>query len=195
VVDADNIDFERIKKRMRRGLLDAVEIHSERIVSLLDSVWNRLPKEDRRILREMIFSVTDESDRREAIGFAAPIDGCLLIDGLESILPTGLKVNLNPDHMSGLSDSAASAVIAHELAHIILRHNCMLSSLSSADEQIVEKVKDVYEWAADHQAWLWGFAAELHQLWQENEMDPPPWYHQIEPETLRPTIIAPETLT
>lgn len=192
-------EIEHHLERYEKGLLNDDHIDSPRMVALLDEVWQRLPEEDCNILRDMYgLVVTDDPRSRPApesvFGSASGFMGSMLIDGISCMLPDNAVVFLNADALGKLSDAAAQAVIAHELAHIILRHACLGSSfaeLVEVQKKAVAKIREVHEWAANHQVWMWGFTKELLTLWQEVRQIPDPWYAQpvteSKPET-PPTI-------
>jgi hypothetical protein len=178
--------MEVIQDRLNRGLLSNEYLESERLVRLLDEVWLELPDLDRMVLDMQIGIVTDDRgtlddpDYRHGATYRA--QGDVLIDGVSCKLADDNDVFLNPVLLEQLTDSAAKAVIAHELSHVILRHSCLgttLGAISALRQNEMEKAKEVHEWAADLQAWMWGFCGELRALWDETRDEPPPWYHQI----------------
>jgi Zn-dependent protease with chaperone function len=185
-------DYERTQEQYRRsleGLLSSEYIDSPITVRLLDEVWERIPEDDREILFRAIDQVSDQfgiagSALEYVLGAVDDIIGTALVDGVDCILPWQNTVSLNAALLAECNEAAAKAVIAHELAHVVLRHlsvtysYCMLHTLSGEDG-ILAQVSDVHEWDADLQAWMWGFSDELRQLWEHLERDPPPWYHQI----------------
>ena len=66
------------------------------------------------------------------------------------------------DRLGQCSDDVATAVIANELAHIILRHTSMsylfalVNNLGCDQDGAWSEVHDVHKWEEDLQAWLWG---------------------------------------
>ncbi|MFC2023496.1 M48 family metalloprotease [Chloroflexota bacterium] len=188
----NEVDTERLMARCEAGLLSDQHIASKRLVSLLDDVWRQLPELDRHVLRETIADVTDDpgrvADPARVLGTAGPAYmGEDLVDGLACTAPEDAQIVFNIDSLDRLSDEAASAVVAHELAHILLRHPCLTHALARKVElgfaeasEALDKAKALHEWEADLQVWIWGFTAELRCLWKELGDDLPPWYHQIE---------------
>lgn len=178
-------------ERFTKGLLAAFHIDSTRTLSLLDDVWERIPEEDREILLGAITHISDEPDAvRSDIGrvFGSAHGGFSgdSIDGVPCTSPWHAVVFLNSGVLSECDDAAAKAVIAHELAHVVLRHASMnhpfasASILGAAQEKAKRKVSQVHEWEADLQAWMWGFSEELHSMWEHLEAEPPAWYHKLE---------------
>lgn len=177
----------RIRERQEQGRLSTEYINSERIISLLDEVWLRLPELDQHILSDQVGVITDDPNvlpcPETSYGSAGHFMGVDLIDGLSTVLPDDRLVFLNPQSLGDLSDPAAKAVIAHELAHVILRHNCLGVTIGIAGGVLAREramVRDVHEWEADLQVWIWGFSSELRCLWPETRHGPPVWYHQAD---------------
>jgi hypothetical protein len=188
-------DSERSQEQYRRydkGVLSSQYIDSPRTVRLLDEVWERIPEDDRDILRRAIVEVIDKpyhgDDPERCLGSVCDQMGTGLIDGIEFVPPWSATAFLNSHLLSECDEDAAKAVIAHELAHVVLRHPSMtypfalMSELGPDEEAARAKVREVHEWEADLQAWMWGFSDELRRLWEHLECDPPPWHHQISPE-------------
>ena len=183
----DATRFKQMLPRLRSGLPGGGYIHSGRILRLLDTVWLRLPELDRHVLGEMTDFFTDDPahirEPERVYGSAGPFMGEVLIDGVGCVLPEDAMIFLNAKDLLDLSDAAAMAIIAHELAHVLLRHSCLSHPLTvieklRADE--LERQGEIHEWEADFQVWLWGFTSEMRAAWEELEREPPPWYHQIE---------------
>ena len=101
------------------------------------------------------------------------------------------KLFLNPQKLLCLSRSPIRAIIAHEIAHVVLRHDRHAYGPRGYEHEIYRLVgaaaRDVHEWDADLLAWKWGFSADLKALWRvETERGgralPPPWFHRKETE-------------
>jgi len=80
----------------------------------------------------------------------------------------------------GLSDEAQMAVIAHEFAHVVLRHPHEKIILNMAVERGEykpcerEAIRRAHEDAADFLACMWGFGNELLQFYEEQPKPKPP---------------------
>ena len=177
-------------ERYAQGLLQADQIGSERTIKLLDEVWQRIPEEDREILVSCISDISDEPqldgpEGGRALGYAGDAFAVSLVEGVPCTSPWHTVIFLDSDALSEYPDHVAKAVIAHELAHILLRHPSMNHPFASAHRlsafhyKAQAKVSQVHEWEADLQAWMWGFSQELRSLWEHLGDEAPPWYHRI----------------
>jgi hypothetical protein len=84
------------------------------------------------------------------------------------------------DQDTDLSDAFIRFLIAHELAHVILRHPQMCTG-HPAYNNIRDAMWRTFEDHANRQVWLWGFIDELkaqHQLHPELS---PLWYDGLMP--------------
>ena len=180
------------RDRHREGLLLTHHIQSARTARLLDEVWERIPEEDREVLRQSIRTTVVEGpglSLYDPVGLLEAVSrlvGAVDVDGVETILPRRALALLDADVLSGCSDGAARAVIARELGHAVLRHPTQIYPLAVPDESgrdqdpLLQELARIHQWEADLQAWLWGFCEELSALWEASESDPPPWYHPTE---------------
>lgn len=133
-------------------------LQDDRVLRILGAVWARLPAHDRALLAAGI---------REA-GADAPI----LENAIAAVgeIDAGLRVRLDLARVAAVEDDAAMAwVLAHECAHVALRHaliapigglRFLVGAASSEAEDIA--VGAYLEDAADFLAAVgWGFGAEM----------------------------------
>jgi len=172
------------------------QVQDDRLRRLIVCVWRRLPLSDRLFLRERVVLVTDdphragiENESRKAgpecdwLGYAG-----LVTEGLAWSVEYGIEhvVALAPRAREIESDAALVAIIAHEFAHVVLRHNIMTCVVADV---IFSNVKDGYtrrdlarlgrwhEDAADLQVWHWDFRDELVTFLDAHpERVRPGWY-------------------
>lgn len=162
---------------------------------LIQKVYFRIPACDRAVLRKYVMAVyvvngTDVNLLGSA-GAADPIsveNGNIADIAKESVYK---MVTLYRDNLKG-SDSARLFVIAHEFAHIVLRHNQMGLVLSSLHEfpsinpykaKDYKQIFELHEEEANLLAWVWGFDKELREFLQEFPMAKPPrWFMEISTE-------------
>ena len=142
-------------------------------------IWAKLPKHDQTLLRELVSTVKDGDDGDEnTLGSVSTVDGGVLTGGLEHVVDGGYEIRLFPNRYGGYSDEAITGIIAHELAHVALRHMSMAPSLEIMDRHFpeeYERIKEVHEWEADHRAWIWGFYEEIQETWKTLGHENPPW--------------------
>lgn len=159
-----------------------------RLRTLVMKAWNRLPSYDRKVVDELVMDIYEEGGKRgNTLGSAAfidpssPISGCVgdtAIDNWCRIYLGGAK-NIQNDLVS-------MYIIAHEFAHVVLRHNqigsvvAVLNNLNVYTEQEMEIIHEQHEDAADLLAWTWGFDKELREFLNEYpDSRKPNWFIDI----------------
>jgi hypothetical protein len=171
----------------------------ERLKRLTRQVWRRIPACDRAVLRELLQEVSDSYPQdTNILGTAQPVDPDLMQDGCAAnivkevyhIVELG-RVREIPD------DDAACHVIAHEFAHVVLRHTEMrvvaanLLMFELYTDSDLDTLRDWHEDHADLQAWLWGFEREMHAFFVAcPEARRPRWYVNLstQPEAARTDV-------
>ena len=141
------------------------------LARLVKKVYRRLPPEDRHVLRERVLEIGEGLPDREehVLGHAGYISPSLPVRGcIAQIVEGGFTEISLRKPAKDEPEAATLFVIAHEFAHIVLRHNDMgllVAALSPFEPPIypdadVESQATWHEEEADLQAWLWGFKDE-----------------------------------
>ena len=153
-----------------------VEIQDPRIKHLFFEVHGRLPTHDQVTVAALIEKVTDSAEGMTDNDLAyAATHSKPEIDGIIAEYVRDSRVTL---HLGGLkteeSDLLVMGVIAHELAHIVLRHG-QISLVANVMMGLrpdpicdTEDSKILDEWHEDHAdllAYLWGFERETEAVW------------------------------
>lgn len=165
-------------------------IRDKRIGRLIKRVWKRIPAYDRAVLREFIISISDEGDEPEHIlGMVMPSDTSGVWDGNAGDAAIDNSAIVYFTHAKDIkSDDACMAVIAHEFAHVVLRHyqyGAVVGGLINFNPPIYTKdqlnqQEDYEEDAAYLQVWIWGFKDELRTLLKEHSPTRQPrWLGEI----------------
>lgn len=148
-------------------------VKSERLRRLIDQVWQRLPAWERHVLRERLLYISDgprmEEGDNSGIAYAEGISK-RVTSGCAALAVEDLPFTITLCRVAEAeSDAACMWIIAHELAHIVLRHpemTLLLESLCTDEPDAaytVTDLLDLWKWQedqADLQAWLWGFRDE-----------------------------------
>jgi len=162
---------------------------------LIQKVYLHIPACDRAVLREYVMTVSvvsgTDGDLLGSVGSVAPASiengnvGDIAKENVDK------DVTLNRDNLRG-SDSACLYVIAHEFAHVVLRHNQMTLVLSSLHEfrganpykdKDYKQIYELHEDEADLQAWVWRFDKEFKECHQEfPKARTPRWFMDISSE-------------
>jgi len=165
-------------------------VPNERIRRLMTSVWRRLPDYDRLALEELVSSVGFYPDLGgdHTLASAAPADPDSAVDGIAAQVVEGLSAVVNLSRATEVrSDLACMYLIAHEFAHVILRHHqisTLVVVLAPTGEPYERKeiacLKQWQEDEADLQAWAWGFREGLSALLDEFPRSRRPrWYVEL----------------
>ena len=151
-------------ERHQKGLLLTHRIDSTRTARLIDEVWERIPEEDREVLRKSVRTTVVEGpglrlyDPDVLFDAVSRLAGAVQFDGVESVLPWRTVAFLNSDVLSKCNDDAAKAMIARQLAHVVLRHPSMIYPLALRYDSgweldgLLQKVAELHQWEADLQA-------------------------------------------
>lgn len=136
---------------------------------LIQQVWRRLPAHDRAVLRSLVLEVSQAPEHEDHLGVAEVLDpscpagnaGQIAIDQYPAVHLFGLDA---------VPDVVALFVIAHEFAHVVLRHHQMrtvagyLQGFEPTPIYTNAELASLSSWhedAADLLAYSWGFAAEM----------------------------------
>lgn len=171
-----------------------IQVEDPRVQQLIVQVWRRLPPHDRAVLRALVSEVWDHEGQDNVLGSVSQIDPPSVYNGNAGDVAIDLyrTVNLGVGK-STASDAACQFVIAHEFAHVVLRHSqiaTVVSSLDGIDPPIhpdddVEQLKRWHEEEADLQCWAWGFQDEMRAFLAEypNALKPR-WFQDITTEPM-----------
>lgn len=165
-------------------------INDERTRRLVHQVWQRLPAHDRAVLRALLSTITLTKSElgHTSLAYAGGIDPSLL-DGNPAQAIEDLIYEVSLHRVPEVeADTAALFVIAHEFAHVVLRHpqiaivSASLRGLTYSDDDLeAEKVQ--HEDEANLQVWAWGFQAEMRAFFDAYPESPRPrWDVDIETE-------------
>jgi hypothetical protein len=180
-----NNDAEAFSERF--GLYWQAESDADRrIIRLADAAYQRLPEHDRHVLRELILDVHIRSEADSELnwlGQAGDVDTDAYIDGIQAVYSEDAQIDLSQTKLAQ-SDAAALYIIAHEFAHVVLRHwqmSATAGNLASLDFAYPgDAMADLKSWHEDHaalQAWVWGFREEMAAFFDEFPKSPRPrWY-------------------
>ena len=148
--------------------------------SLIEQVWLRLPASDQHVLEDRLLDITvhdvgiDDTDQPLASVWNPDPDGT--INGWQA----GVAENLHPvvdlsRAKNIASDEVCIFVIAHEFAHVVLRHNEMALVVENLTrfkgepyytDDDMDSLKQWQEEEANLQAWLWGFKEEMRAFYE-----------------------------
>lgn len=164
-------------------------VEDERIFHLITSVWRRLPDYDQATLEALVLEVFLSSTQSEhVLASVGPVDPAMPYDGIVAQVVEDESVVVDLGRTKEVrSDSACMFVIAHEFAHVVLRHNQIkhvVAALAPFGEPYGDKERaqqrQWHEDEADLQAWVWGFQEELAAFREEfPESRRPRWYVEI----------------
>jgi hypothetical protein len=167
-------------------------VKDDRPKRLVNRVWRRLPAYDRHVLRELLCEISDNQENPEyVLGSAGIVEPDTFIVGCAAQVAEDLSYMISLAGAKGIeSDAACMFVIAHEFAHIVLRHAEMTAVvavlLGWEPEPIYtdDGMSTLREWHEDHahlQAWLWGFQDEFKAYLDTcPEARRPRWYVETE---------------
>lgn len=169
-------------------------IKDQRLKRLIGEVWRRLPPHDKSMIRERVLEISEYVDEDEdgVLGSAGDSDCVTSVPGkcaAEVAKDLHYTVSLGgAREIQG--DLVSMCVIAHELAHVVLRHNelsVVVASLLGFEPDPIyteSDFEDLKEWHEDHanlQVWLWGFHDELAAFLEHfPEARRPRWYVEFD---------------
>jgi hypothetical protein len=165
-----------------------VNIHNKRTRKLIQKVWKRIPSCDRKVLKYLLIDVSDQEELgNNVLGKAGRIDifDVYEKDYFKSIDRKSNYINFT-DFRIVKSDKACMAVIAHEFAHIVLRHpqfgavETILKNKNIYQQNQLEMINSHDEEAAELLCWCWGFKKEMEALFFEfSDTERPDWYQEF----------------
>jgi hypothetical protein len=145
----------------------------ERLRRLVNKVWERLPASDRHVLRDLVSDISDHEDEDQSVlGSVGLADPSLPLNGNAGDIARSSPPHMKLGRLKHVeSDQAVMFVIAHECAHVVLRHSEMSTTVGSLydldfkppiySEVAVAEIQELREDAADLQAYVWGFGEEM----------------------------------
>lgn len=161
-----------------------------RVVRLVDTVYKRLPGHDRHILRELVHDIVlmgEPTPEGGTLGRVLNYSTDSAARDIEAMYADRCVIHLSQIKLVN-SDAAAMHVIAHEFAHIVLRH-WQLGAFASAlhdptslgySQESFEAIREAMEDSAHLQVWGWGFQEEMAAFFEEfPEARKPRWYPKV----------------
>lgn len=143
-------------------------IQDPRLRHLIKTVWDRLPEMDQLSLSHLILEISESTDH-----FVPGPQGTIYVED-DFTGPLATLMETTPQAVVTLgtlkevpSDAAAMAVVAHELAHVLLRHHHLgpiadvMCGLRHCNEQDSHALTEWFEDQAELQVWFWGFQQEM----------------------------------
>ena len=181
-------EMERNREWTEEGYPGGLFLRDERLIRFFKETWQRLPEYDREFLEYLIGFVREAGAfglERGAgrAGHASAVQGESVADGVPYIADGTYEIVLYLEDLEGRSDAFIVGVIAHELAHAVLRHISMAPSREfcwKAYPEAAEMIGRVHEWEADHRAWVWGFHEEIQEVWSTLGQEDVPWLFRYE---------------
>ena len=167
-------------------------LKDKRLIRLIKQVWRHLPAYDRHILRDLVAEVIDDVPQEEGvIGSSSP--------GYSEMPTEGFFVSESFDYIVNLtkikdvaSDAACKYIIAHEFAHVVLRHSHISHTINylagfqpplgyaKAD---VAALNECHEDSAAFLVYVWGFHDEIRASMKAfPESRRPRWYIEFKEE-------------
>ena len=154
------------------GILSGVA--DERLRRLTNQVWRRLPEHDRHVLQELLCDISDTMSSpmgERALGIATVVPPDTWVSGCAAQMVEDLSYIVGLAGAKEIeSDDACMFVIAHEFAHVVLRHlqmTVLTVSLLGFDIYTKDDLQTLSDWHEEHadlQAWLWGFGDEFEEF-------------------------------
>jgi hypothetical protein len=170
-------------------------VEDDRLKRLINRVWQRLPAHDRHVLCELLLQISDGMPDKdpEVLGSAGLIVPSSPMKGCVAQIARNASYSISLYRAKEIeSDAACMFVIAHEFAHVVLRHgemSVLAGFLQGFGPELIYTDSDMdtlYEWHEDHaclQAWSWGFQDELQAYLDAcPEARRPRWHFEIEVE-------------
>lgn len=164
-----------------------IKLEDDRLWRLTDQVWRRLPARDRYILFDLLEEINDDRSPRihdTSLAFASGVEPDTCFDGCVAEVAKNVSYIVSLHQVKNIkSDIACLYVIAHEFAHVVLRHiefNFVIGSLLPFKIYTEVDRKSLREWhedQADLQARVWGFEEEFKAFLDEfPKARRPRWY-------------------
>ncbi|MBL7208965.1 MAG: hypothetical protein ISS52_02580 [Dehalococcoidia bacterium] len=168
-----------------------LHVRDERLKRLIKQVWQRLPFCDRVVLWELMLDMSDgdSGEPESTLASARAIDPSAPWSGNVAQIAENTYWSVSLHRAKDIkSDAACMYVIAHEFAHVVLRHTQI--SLAAGyllgfeppiyTETDLDTLTQWHEEEADLQAWVWGFQDELKAFLEEcPEARRSRWYVEI----------------
>lgn len=139
----------------------------ERTRRLAKRVYRRLPACDRHVIRDLIMGFSDHKQETGALGSAGMVEPDTFVSNpAEAIQDISYFVNLGGVKEID-NDKAAMFIIAHEFAHVVLRHMeisaavQVLHGLEVYPNNTHDTLKEWHEDTANLKACVWGFREEM----------------------------------
>lgn len=160
------------------------ELTTPQIRSWVWKVWQRLPSQDRAMLRRRLRIV----ETANLPSYDTLPEGYLADTRLERIVPdptshrlisTNYEIRLKSETEN---EAVQTYAIAHELAHAILQHPDVRTGLAICPEYCEDQdvITRWMEEHADYVAWNWGFQDEFRAKYAAYpDPKPPRWYQAM----------------
>jgi hypothetical protein len=176
-------------------------IEDEHQMWLFQKVWERLPAYDRAVLRALVLDVNiTDNPRLGVLGSASAIDCCSIDNGNagDMAIQDQHSVFIDKNMLIDKPDRVCLFVIAHEFAHVVLRHVQMSLPIGFLidfegqpyyTDNDMKPIRLLHEDEAGLLAWVWGFDKEMRSFLKEYpESYKPRWFVDItsEPDSRYP---------
>jgi hypothetical protein len=191
------------KPKLPRHFLNFISSYDEKsgvpreelthLAKLIENVWQRLPPYDRAVLRKLVSEIFPKSAASShVLGSTGAIDPQGGDKGNAGDIAKEIPYYIHLKLLKGnYSDDARMFIIAHELAHVVLRHH-QLSLVAKTllrvegqpyyTDEDVDRLYELNEEDADLQVWVWGFGQEMrHFLKEFPESRKPRWFVDLTP--------------
>lgn len=138
------------------------DVHDKRTRQLVREVWSRLPAHDRAVLRALITHISDDDNETgdaSILGYAASDNV-----GGDNWLGETPDYRVSFHGVAGVSDATGRWIIAHEFAHVVLRHGSLPPAVHHLYDKESQAAVALYNWhedEADMQVVKWGFWDDL----------------------------------
>lgn len=148
-------------------------ITDKRLKKLTEKVWKRLPEYDQTLLQALLVDISDDQTMDEnSLGECSGNEFPFLLPGenLGNIANTVTYTISLTNAKEVKSDPGCMFIIAHEFAHVVLRHLQIGSILNSRygaaiySEQQIREIQDQQDDTASLLCWTWGFSKEFEEL-------------------------------
>jgi hypothetical protein len=136
----------------------------------------------------LVIEITDRREREEWLGSAEAVNADDMVSGNPAQAAENLDYSVN---LSGVkettNDTAAMFIIAHEFAHVVLRHQSIkvvvitVRGLGCYPDDALDTLSEWFEDTANLQVWLWGFRKEMTAFFEAYpKARRPRWYVELE---------------
>jgi hypothetical protein len=161
-------------------------LEDERLQRLIPLVWERLPACDRAVLDELVLEVNETIGDENEGGSVVTDTGGLSPGSAGDIAERQVYTVRLGGTKKAESDASCMSIIAHEFAHIVLRHNQLsavvdeLQQLGCYSKSDLEQLNRFCEEGATLLAWAWGFKDEIRAFYKEfPEAEKPRWFVDV----------------